>query len=167
MPTNIEGEIRTKTEAFAAALTVLVRRAALEAAVAALGGGAPGAAPALVTAKRGRGRPRKSPTPAAPAPAAPAAKTLAAKAAKTAAPVATKPVSAKRAPGAKRPPAELAKLTEKLGEYITAHPGVRMEALSKALATPAKELRFPVVKLVRAKKVRTEGQKQNMAYFPA
>jgi hypothetical protein len=41
-----------------------------------------------------------------------------------------------------------------------------MEAISKALSTPAKDLRFPVVKLIRAKKVRTEGQKRNTVYFP-
>jgi hypothetical protein len=55
---------------------------------------------------------------------------------------------------------------QKLAEYIKANPGSRMEAISKALATTAAELRFPVVKLVRANKVRTEGRKQNTAYFP-
>ena len=35
-----------------------------------------------------------------------------------------------------RPPAELAKLTEKLGEYIKAHPGLRIEAIGKAPSSP-------------------------------
>ena len=160
---NAADEIRARTQAFVASLVVLIRQAALEAASAALGGGTTVATPAPVAATRGRGRPRKAaaPVPAAKAPvvakAAPAAK----------APAAKKAAAAKRAPGAKRPPAELAKLIEGLDRYIRAHPGVRMDALSKALATPAKDLRFPVVKLVRAKRVRTEGQRQNMAYFPA
>jgi hypothetical protein len=55
---------------------------------------------------------------------------------------------------------------EELDDYIKANPGSRMEGISKALGATATELRFPVVKLVRAKKVRTKGQKQNTAYFP-
>jgi hypothetical protein len=182
---NIDDEIRSKTEAFAADLAVLVRRVALESVSAALGGTTV-ATPVLVAVKRGPGRPKKvvaaAPVPeipakrgpgrprkvVAPAPIAKAQPAKApAKAPAAKAPVSKKPVAVKRAPGAKRPPAEIAKLTEQLGEYIKVHPGVRMEALSHALGTPAKDLRFPVVKLVRAKKVRTEGQKQNMAYFPA
>ncbi len=164
---NAADEIRARTEAFVASLTVLIRQSALEAASAALGGGARVAAPAIAAAKRGRGRPRK----AAPAP-APTAKTpAAAKSAKAApaakAPVSKKPAAAKRAPGAKRPPAELAKLTEKLGEYIKGHPGLRMENIGKAMGEPTKELNLPIKKLLAAKKIRSEGQKRATEYFPA
>ncbi len=71
-----------------------------------------------------------------------------------------------RAPGVKRPPRELAVLTEKLAEFIKANPGVRMEVIAEALGTTATALRFPARKLVTAKKVRTEGQKQNTVYLP-
>ena len=169
MPTSVEDEIRTKTETFAKDLAVLVRRAALEAAAAALGGGSPIAAPAPAM-KRGRGRPRKA---AAPAPAvAPAVKVprgrRAAKGAR-AAPAAKAPVSKRpqRAPGEKRPPAELAKLVDKLGDYIKSHPGQRMEAIGKALAVPTKELNLPIKKLLAAKKIKTQGHKRATEYFPA
>ncbi len=177
---NIGDEIRAKTEAFAADLAVLVRRVAWESVAAALGG-ATGAAPALAgkrgrgrprkvaapapvaaptAAKRGRGRPRKvvAPAPAAkPTKGAPAAKATASK----------KASAAKRPSGAKRPPAELAKLTDKLGEYIKAHPGHRIEPIGKSLGVPTKDLTLPVKKLLAAKKIRAQGQKRATEYFPA
>jgi hypothetical protein len=170
---DIDEEIRSKTEAFAKDLAVLVRRAALEAATIALGGGATATAPVKVSApKRGRGRPRKAaaaPVPAAKVPAA-AKPTKAVPAAKAApaskAPVSKKPVAAKRAPGAKRPPAELAKLVDGLGDYIKSHPGQRMEAIGKGMGEPTKELNLPIKKLLAAKKIRSEGQKRATEYFP-
>jgi hypothetical protein len=170
MPTNIDDEIRHKTEAFAKDLTVLVRRAALEAATAALSGATVAAHAAPTAAKRGRGRPRKVAV-AAPA-AVPAAKAVrgrpAAKAHK-AAPAAKAPVSKKtqRASGEKRPPAELAKLTDKLGDYIKSNPGRRMEAIGKALGLPTRELNLPIKKLLAAKRVKTQGHKRATEYFPA
>jgi predicted transcriptional regulator len=77
-----------------------------------------------------------------------------------------RPVAAKRPPGAKRPPAELAKLTEKLGEYIKENPGLRMEAIARALATPTRELNLPIKKLLASKKIRFEGHKRATEYFP-
>lgn len=167
MPTNIEEEIRSKTEAFAADLAVLVRRAALEAAATALGGGAAlahVASPAKVAVKRGRGRPRKV---VAAAPAAKAAPAKSAKAAPASKAAPARKASKERAPGEKRPPAELAKLTDKLGEYIKAHPGLRMEAIGKALGAPTRELNLPIKKLLAAKKIRSEGHKRATEYFPA
>jgi hypothetical protein len=172
MPT-LDDKLHAMIETFTAELTTLVRRAALETAAVALGGAAAArpvtagrpvtaVTPVAVTPKRGRPRRAASAAPAAPTPASKRAGT-AAPTSKTAA--SGKPAPAKR-PGAKRSPAELARLGDELLDYVKAYPGVRMEALAKALATPAVELRFPVVQLVRAKKVRTEGTKQNMAYFP-
>jgi hypothetical protein len=172
---NIEDEIRAKTHAFANDLAVLVRRVALESVSAVLGGttaaapahrgpGRPkkAAAPAHAVAKRGPGRPKKA---AAPVSAPKQAAAKGARAAKAAAP--KKPAPAKRPSGAKRPPAELAKLTEKLGEYIKAHPGLRIEPIGKALNIATKELTLPVKKLLAAKKIRSEGQKRATEYFPA
>jgi hypothetical protein len=170
---NINDEIRSHTEAFASTLTALVRQAALESVSAALGGSSTVAAPAQVAGKRGRGRPKKvaQATPATKAvAAAPATKAAAATpATKTVA--AVKPVkgpaSKKPAFGEKRPPAELAKLTERLGEYIKAHPGLRIESIGKALSTPTKELSLPVKKLLAGKRIRSEGQKRATEYFAA
>jgi hypothetical protein len=168
---NIDDEIRSHTDAFASTLTALIRQAALESVSAALGGIASVAAPVQVAAKRGPGRPKKvaAPTLAAKAPAAvkaPAAKaTKAAPAAKAA--VSKKSAAPKRPSGEKRPPAELAKLTEKLGEYIKAHPGLRIESIGKALGAPTKELSLPVKKLLAAKRIRSEGQKRATEYFAA
>ena len=167
---SIDDEIRSKTDAFVSNLTVLIRRAALESVSAVLGGSTPVAAPVQVAAKRGRGRPKKvvSAAPAAKAP--PVAKTTkpvpAAKAASQA-PVSKKAAAPKRVSGEKRPPAELAKLTEKLGEYIKSHPGLRIESIGKALSTPTKELALPIKKLLAAKRVKSEGQKRATVYLPA
>jgi hypothetical protein len=164
---NIDDEIRSKTEAFAKELTVLVRRAALESVSAALGSGAAAVtAPVHVGAKRGRGRPKKVAPPAAKA--TPAAKAApAARAPAPKAPVSRKPAAPKRASGEKRPPAELARLTEKLGEYIRANPGLRIEPIGKALGAPTKELSLPIKKLLAAKRIRSEGHKRATEYYPA
>jgi hypothetical protein len=174
---NIDNEIRSQTEAFASDLAELVRRAALESVSAALRGGAVVSVPVEVAAKRGPGRPKKA-IPASPVPQTPvlAAKTAAAVKASKApakaappfkAPISKKAAPPKRASGEKRPPAELAKLTERLGEYIKGHPGLRMEAIGKALGAPTKDLNLPMKKLLAAKKVRSEGQKRATEYYAA
>ena len=160
---NIDEEIRSKTEAFARDLAVLVRRAALEAAAAALGGhaghiSAPAAAPRRESTRRAAPAARPSKAPAAKAAKAPAKAAPVAKAAGKKA--------AQRAPGEKRPPAELAKLTEKLGDYIKSNPGHRMEAIGKALGMPTRELNLPIKKLLAGKKIRSEGHKRATEYFP-
>ena len=170
---NIEDEIRSKVSAFATDLAALVRRSALEAVAATLAGTAMpakavkvarAAAPAPVAVKRGRGRPKK-------AVAAPAAKAPAAKATKAAPAVkaagSKKPAAVKRPPGAKRPPAELARLVDRLGDYIKANPGKRMEVIAKALDLPTRELNLPVKKLIAAKRVRSQGEKRATEYFAA
>ena len=73
------------------------------------------------------------------------------------APVSRKPAAVQRPLGAKRPPAELAKLVDRLGAHIKGNPGQRMEAIGKALGTPTKELNLPIKKLLAAKKIRSEG----------
>jgi hypothetical protein len=166
---NAADEIRARTEAFVADLSRLIKDAALEAASTALGGGtvAPAPSPVKVAAKRGRGRPRKAAAPA-PVAKAPAAARPRAKAAQIAAKPAKGPAPkrAQRAAGEKRPPAELAKLTDKLGDYIKANPGKRMEAIGKALGMPTKELNLPIKKLLAVKKIKTQGHKRATQYFP-
>jgi len=184
-------EIRSRIEAFASDISALVQQSALEAVRAALGEGlaatpVKSAGRPAATAKSAA--PKKAATPAKKAPpakkAAPAPAPKAASAAKVtvsaakkpakAAPAVKAPVAAgkkspveKRPLGAKRPPAELAKLVEKLGEYIRANPGLGMEAIGKALSTPTSDLTLPVKKLLAAKRIRFEGQKRATKYFAA
>jgi hypothetical protein len=150
---TIDTELRPIIDAFANEITHLVRRAALDAVKAAMGGVA---APGKPTAHRGR-----------PARVSSAAHLLKAPGKAPKAVASKKSAAPKRAPGEKRPPAELVKLTEKLGDYIKAHPGLRMEAIGKALATPTKDLTLPVKKLLAAKKIRVEGEKRATEYFAA
>jgi hypothetical protein len=159
---HIDDEIRAKTETFVAGLAAVIRQAALEAVGEVLGRGkvaTPLKLPTLVRA----GRP---PAPAAKAAAGRPVKAGPASRASKAA-VSRKPALAKRAPGAKRPPGELVKLTEKLGDYIKANPGLRMEAIARALATPTRELNLPIKKLLASKRVRFQGHKRATEYFPA
>ena len=67
----------------------------------------------------------------------------------------------------KRPPGELVKITDRLGDYIENNPGQRMEIIGKALGMPTRELNLPVKKLLAARKIRTEGHKRATEYFPA
>jgi hypothetical protein len=166
---NVDDEIRSITEAFAQDLGVLVRKAALEAAAASLGTRV--AAAALVPAPAKRGRPRRA-VAAAPvaAPRAKAPRGRSAPRGTRAVPVGrvagARRSAPQRAPGEKRPPGELVKLTDKLGDYIKAHPGRRMEAIGAALGVPTRELNLPVKKLLATKRIRTEGHKRATEYFP-
>jgi hypothetical protein len=161
---NLDEEIRAKTEAFANDLASLVRRAALEAVASVLGGGQ-AHAPAPVKAAPPPAA-RKAPPPRAAAKAAPAPAPKAAKAA-PASKAAPAKAAAKRPLGAKRPPAELAALVEKLAGYIKSNPGHGMEAISKALGASTSDLTLPVKKLLAAKRVRFEGVKRATKYFPS
>jgi hypothetical protein len=163
--TNLDEQIRSTTEAFAAELAGLVRKAALEAVQAALSAGqahapAKPAAPAPAPARKAAPRPKAPPPPAPKAAPAKPGRAPAAKAAPS------KPATAKRPLGAKRPPAELAALVERLGAYIKNNPGQGMEAISKALGTGTSDLTLPVKKLLAAKRVRFEGVKRATKYFP-
>jgi len=180
---NINDEIRARTEAFAGDIAALVRRMALEAVSSVLGAGgahaahvghvghaATGKLAESVAAPAKRGRPRKVVAAAPVAKAGPVSRRGAeAKPAPSPSkgPASKKPAAVKRPSGEKRPPAELAKLTEKLGEYIKSHPGLRMEAIGKALGTPTRELNLPIKKLLAGKKIRSEGHKRATEYFPA
>ena len=85
--------------------------------------------------------------------------------ARTAAPAATR--SAGRRPkGAKRDPADIQELTDKLATFIKKTPGQRIEQIGKALGIATKELALPVKKLIAAKSISTKGQKRATTYFP-
>jgi hypothetical protein len=69
--------------------------------------------------------------------------------------------------GRKRDPGVIAALTERLGGYIAAHPGQRIEEIAAALGTATKTLVLSVKKLIAGKAILTRGQKRATRYFPA
>jgi len=152
---TIDDEIRARTSTFVTSLAAIIKRAALEAVETALGGRQ------ASTAARGARSLAYPPTKAL------TSRKAVKGAAASRAPVARKGGAPKRSPGEKRPPNELAKLTERLGDYIKSNPGARMEAIAKALGTPTRDLNLPIKKLFAAKKIRSEGHKRATEYFPA
>ncbi len=137
---RIDDEIRAKTKAFAEDIVGVLQRAVVDAIEGAVEDGGP-----LRTARRsgraGRGSPKAT-----------------GRVART---------SGRRAPGAKRPPAELAKLVDELAAHIQAHPGQRMEGIRAALGLSRAALNLPLHRLLKDGRVRTVGQKRGTEYFPA
>lgn len=134
-------KIRSLVDAFVGDLDRMIREAVWETAQRSLGiEGGKAAAPAA----RRRGRPPK---------AAPAAKAAPAP-------------RARKKKGAKRDPAEITKLTERLLAAVGAKPGQRMEHLGKALGASTAELQIPVARLLAAKKITRKGEKRATTYFP-
>jgi len=68
--------------------------------------------------------------------------------------------------GAKRPPGEIVKLTQRLLDYVKAHKGERIEQIAKGMSVSTRELNLPVKKLVAGKQLKTRGQKRATQYFP-
>ncbi len=68
-------------------------------------------------------------------------------------------------PGAKRTPAELEALSERLLATIRAQPGLRIEQLADVMAVPSRSLTLPMRKLLTARKVRKKGAKRATTYF--
>jgi hypothetical protein len=150
---DVESELRDRVDSFVTQLAALIRRQALEAVEEVIKKGemtAPVSAPKV-------GRPAK----AAPAPAK-AAPVAAAKPSKPAA----KPVAVKRAPGEKRPPAELKALVERVYGYIKSNPNQGVELMAKSLSLPTKELTLPIRKLLNDKRITSQGQKRATRYSP-
>jgi hypothetical protein len=163
---NVEDQIRSRVEAFAAELAALVRRAAFDAVQASLAepgdGGSGGAAP-----RRGRGRP---PTRHAAA-GRPAARREAARQASPAAPArrgapARGVNGAVRRPGEKRDPRELARLVDRLLDYVKTNPGQRIEQINRALGVPTKDLTLPIKKLLVSNRITSKGEKRATSYWP-
>jgi predicted HTH transcriptional regulator len=71
------------------------------------------------------------------------------------------------AKGAKRSPLEIQATTSQLLSHIQGNPGMRMEQIAQSVGLSTKDLSLPIRKLVRLKKVKTEGQKRATRYFPA
>jgi predicted HTH transcriptional regulator len=65
-----------------------------------------------------------------------------------------------------RSPGEISALSDKLYETVCKTPGETMAVLAKDLGLSGKELRFPMVKLKKANKVRFIGHRNGTRYFP-
>ncbi|HTM21479.1 MAG TPA: hypothetical protein VL172_13255 [Kofleriaceae bacterium] len=72
----------------------------------------------------------------------------------------------RRLRGGKRPPGELIKVQKQLAAFVAAKPGSRMEQIGKALGYKTAQLTLPMKKLIKAKQVKTKGQKRSRQYFP-
>jgi len=70
----------------------------------------------------------------------------------------------RRSKGQKRDPQDLAKLTERLFEYVSANPGRTMSVIQAALGVPATALKFPMRKLRAANRIAAKGVKQATTY---
>ena len=68
--------------------------------------------------------------------------------------------------GAKRPPGEIVKLTQRLLDYVKGHKGERIEQIAKGMGVSTRELNLPVKKLISGKSIKTRGQKRATQYFP-
>jgi len=80
---------------------------------------------------------------------------------------AASPAAGRRLPkGAKRPPGEIVKLTQRLLDYVKTHKGERIEQIAKGMGVSTRELNLPVKKLVAGKSLKTKGQKRATQYFP-
>jgi hypothetical protein len=137
---DVQTELASLVSEFVAKVTELSRRAAVDTLHAALAAGMSGAsAPAAARgAKVGRPRTER----------------------------ADRPVGAERGKGAKRPPAELAKLQERVHEFIASNPGLRIEQINKELSTSTRDLALPLRKLIADGEIHTKGEKRATTYFP-
>ena len=67
--------------------------------------------------------------------------------------------------GGKRTPADLEALSERVGSFVKANPGLRIEQINKQLGTTTKDLALPIRKLVAEGVINTKGQKRSTTYF--
>lgn len=69
--------------------------------------------------------------------------------------------------GVKRDAEQLEKLQERVVEYVTANPGMRIEQINKELGTSTRDLQLPIRKLLSEGALKTKGEKRATAYFAA
>lgn len=83
---------------------------------------------------------------------------------------ATKPTPAAKparaAAGGRRSAAEIEKTIARVKDFVSAHPGSRMEHIGAGLGLATKILTGPVAKLLAAGDIRREGERRATKYFP-
>jgi hypothetical protein len=67
--------------------------------------------------------------------------------------------------GAKRTPADLAALSDKVASFVKANPGLRIEQINKQLDTTTKDLALPIRKLISEGVITAKGKKRSTTYF--
>jgi hypothetical protein len=134
---DFQNEMNRTVQGFVAQITELARRAAIDTLESAFGGRAP----------RGGGGS------AAAAPVAAATASLA------------RVGRPRGGRGGKRTPADLEALSERVGSFVKANPGLRIEQINKQLGTTTKDLALPIRKLVADGVINTKGQKRSTTYF--
>lgn len=80
-------------------------------------------------------------------------------------PSAAIPDAAPSAPGQKRTPAELERVTEIVYRVIAKHPGERIEQLAERVGMETAAMVLPIKKLRAAKRITSKGAKRATAYF--
>lgn len=67
--------------------------------------------------------------------------------------------------GAKRTPADLAALSERVAAFVKANPGLRIEQINKQLDTTTKDLALPIRKLISEGVITAKGKKRSTTYY--
>jgi hypothetical protein len=67
--------------------------------------------------------------------------------------------------GAKRTPADLAALSDRVAAFVKANPGLRIEQINKQLDTTTKDLALPIRKLISEGAITAKGKKRSTTYF--
>ena len=68
--------------------------------------------------------------------------------------------------GAKRSPADLAALSDRVATFVKTNPGLRIEQINKQLDTTTKDLALPIRKLISEGVISAKGKKRSTTYFP-
>jgi hypothetical protein len=139
MKNDAQSDISRLIADFTTQLTTLVRRSTLEEVLATLQNGTMGAV------RRGPGRPRGSGR----GPGRP--------------PKVGRPAGGKRI---RRSAEGLEQMSTDLLSHVKSSPGMRGDQIATALGTDVGTMRLPMKKLIAEGKVRTEGQRRGMTYFP-
>ena len=137
---SLDKEIRSRIDSFLAEMSDLVKKSALEAVHVALGQSG--------SARRGPGRPRGSRNrgPGRPRKAG-------------------RPRRAAKGRRIRRSPEELAKIGARVLAQVRSKAGQRLEEIGRALKTDTAILKKPIADLLKAKKLKTQGQKRGTKYF--
>jgi hypothetical protein len=70
-----------------------------------------------------------------------------------------------RGKGVKRTQNDLSRTGDKLLEFVSANPGLRIEQINKQLGTSTRDLQLPIRKLIAEGQLKTKGQKRSTQYF--
>jgi hypothetical protein len=71
----------------------------------------------------------------------------------------------RRSKGAKRSSTQLARLQQRVMEYVAANPGMRIEQINKELGTATRDLQLPIRKLIATGSLKSKGEKRATTYF--